>query len=68
LIVVVDQGEIWTVDFQERRRYREFRYREKRNEQSSNFVKCEVSICEREIWTIRSRGLWTIYLVSEKTS
>jgi hypothetical protein len=36
----------------------------KGGERSSNFAKCEVPIREREIWTVRSRGLWTIDLVS----
>jgi hypothetical protein len=48
----------------EGRRYQEFRYREKGGERSSNFVKCEVPIREKEIRTIGSWGLWTVDLAS----
>jgi hypothetical protein len=52
----------------EGRRYREFRYREKGVEWSSNFMKHEVPICEQEIRTIR-RGdcgpwIWQVELTS----
>jgi hypothetical protein len=46
----------WTIDFPGR-------YQEKGGELSSNFEKHKVLICEKEIRTVGSRGLWTIDLV-----